>query len=235
MFPHIDFTDKSLCCRQNHTLIQRMDIWFPIGMAVCIILCICLWLLPLLGGMTCPSKCVSVHVVPAVIIAVLYGLRRDSYRAIGLYWVGSFLMGTMVYILGNAVGKNTKNNGGIFRWATLNSQVNLCFSQWYVILLCILSRKIWEPSHSSLRPPHALYHSVCLGLLPDLKSTLYTRCSVNGKLLDSSAHPQLFYMGCCFRLTWIVDLNHLLQSNLIMYTLVHLLLNTLCIGYKTQK
>lgn len=38
-------------------------------------------------------------------MVVCHVLHRDSYRAIGLYWVGSFLMRAIVYILGNAVGK----------------------------------------------------------------------------------------------------------------------------------
>lgn len=33
---------------------------------------------------------------------------RDNFRAIGLYWVGSFVMRSIIYLLGNAVGKYSR-------------------------------------------------------------------------------------------------------------------------------
>nr|XP_046248045.1 transmembrane 6 superfamily member 1-like isoform X1 [Scatophagus argus] len=61
-----------------------------------------------------------------MIAAITWG---DSYRAIGLYWVGSFLMRAIVYILGNAVGKYGTHVGPLFLLYLLYISVSVwaCF------------------------------------------------------------------------------------------------------------
>lgn len=134
------------------------------------------------GGITCSSGVDRSSVV----------VCRDSYRAIGLYWVGSFLMHAIVYILGNAVGKYTKNNRMLLD--------SLCNSPWEYysgpnlavvvytrikqdphftermvfiqdLTYCLFVpfyREICNPGRATFPAAHALCFCVCLGLLPHL-------------------------------------------------------------------
>lgn len=70
--------------------------------------------------------CVHYLMYLLVITAITWG---DSYRAIGLYWVGSFLMRAIVYILGNAVGKYGTQLGPfcLLHWLYVLVSVWACF------------------------------------------------------------------------------------------------------------
>ncbi|XP_050930546.1 transmembrane 6 superfamily member 1 isoform X1 [Lates calcarifer] len=67
--------------------------------------------------------CVHYLMYLLMIAAITWG---DSYRAIGLYWVGSFLMRAIVYILGNAVGKYGTQVGPLFFLHMLYISVSVC-------------------------------------------------------------------------------------------------------------
>lgn len=70
--------------------------------------------------------CVHYLMYLLMIAAITWG---DSYRAIGLYWVGSFLMRAIVYILGNAVGKYGTQLGPLclLHWLYITVAVWACF------------------------------------------------------------------------------------------------------------
>uniref|UniRef100_A0A667XGE5 Transmembrane 6 superfamily member 1 n=1 Tax=Myripristis murdjan TaxID=586833 RepID=A0A667XGE5_9TELE len=70
--------------------------------------------------------CVHYLMYLLMIAAITWG---DSYRAIGLYWVGSFLTRVIVYILGNVVGKYGIHVGPLFLFHMLYISVSVwaCF------------------------------------------------------------------------------------------------------------
>nr|XP_019935424.1 PREDICTED: transmembrane 6 superfamily member 1 [Paralichthys olivaceus] len=72
------------------------------------------------------DSCVHYLMYLLMIAAITWG---DSFRAIGLYWAGSFLMRAIVYILGNAVGKYETHVGPLFLLHMLYISVSVwaCF------------------------------------------------------------------------------------------------------------
>ncbi|XP_047435847.1 transmembrane 6 superfamily member 1-like [Mugil cephalus] len=86
--------------------------------------------------------CVHYLMYLLMIAAITWG---DSYRAIGLYWVGSFLMRAIVYILGNAVGKYGTQVGPLFILHMLYIAVSLwaCF------------RVVSQPSTRDVQPTNS--------------------------------------------------------------------------------
>ncbi|XP_030622295.1 transmembrane 6 superfamily member 1-like [Chanos chanos] len=78
-----------------------------------------------------------------MVAAITWG---ESYRSIGLYWVGSFLMRTLVYIPGNLVGKYGTQVSSLFLIQLLHAVVLLwsCF--------CIFS----QPRKQEAQPKNML-------------------------------------------------------------------------------
>ncbi|XP_077374784.1 transmembrane 6 superfamily member 1-like isoform X7 [Festucalex cinctus] len=149
--------------------------------------------------------CVHYLMYLLMIAAITWG---DNFRAIGLYWVGSFVMRSIIYLLGNAVGKYGTEIGPFFFLHLLYVAVSVwaCFR-----IFSLPSTQTVDLTNIQEAPRMTLFHrplDLCfiIYLIPAM-----TFCVFRGLLLVSMLYSGPYYVMTLYSLLvpgceWMLDL-----------------------------